>query len=127
VPALRLRFSETKSSTRARHLWQPIIPGKAAGRDPESRNRRLDASFRWHTGGECPSYSQFLKITLAAYSVFLAALLFSGGRPCTGGSNPGGNCGSGRANWMRVALPAFADVNASDGTVGSNCQFVNSI
>ena len=33
------RYSETKSSTCAGHFRQPVIPGKAAGRDPESRSK----------------------------------------------------------------------------------------
>jgi hypothetical protein len=35
-----LRCSETKYSILARRSWQPVIPGKAAGRDPESRNKK---------------------------------------------------------------------------------------
>jgi|GEM_PF-4810915 len=36
-PGGLLRCPETRVPTLARHSWQPVIPGTAAGRDPESR------------------------------------------------------------------------------------------
>src|SRR5580704_13567717 len=44
----------------------------------------------------------------------------------TGGLKPSGTIGSGRANLMRIALPAFAQVKASAGIVGSSCQLESS-
>jgi hypothetical protein len=66
-------------------------------------------------------------MSLPPYWGLVVVLIFNAGRPFIGGSNPGGNCGSGRANSMRVALLAFAEVKASAVTGVSSCQFVNSI
>jgi hypothetical protein len=46
--------SETESSTRAEQSWQPVIPGKAVGRDPESRRRKLDSRLRGNDEHDMP-------------------------------------------------------------------------
>ena len=104
-------------------------PGRAWVRELKTVSRRASITHRQRARETRPTIPirerEFsgLKINVADYSVFLIASLFIGGRPCTGGFNPGGNCGSGRANLMCVALLAFADVKASAATGVSSCQF----
>jgi hypothetical protein len=46
---------QANSLTQARHSRQPVIPGKAAGRDPEARSRNLDSRLRGNDGQGGPS------------------------------------------------------------------------
>src|SRR5688572_24728244 len=66
---LKGEYSETKSSIRIGHSWQPVIPGKAAGRDPESRGGKLDSRSPRGPGTSCAG------ITARAASLVSAAVL----------------------------------------------------